>query len=105
MSDIHELQREVAAISDRLWPNNTIEMEGLALAEEAGEVARAILKRAEGRRGSVEDWTIKLRTEVAQVVLVALHIATIEKFSLGAELSAELARLQTHDLDHDPVQV
>ena len=88
-----EEQTYIESVTDRLWPNETIEEAALALCEEAGEVARAVIKRNHADQGSGDraphDWSAELRREVAQVVVVAMKIAEREGFSLGDAVVAE----------------
>ena len=77
--NLDQLQKHVYAEFARRWPENTIVTEGLALAEEAGEVCRAILKRLEGTRGTPEEWTANLRKEIGQAMLVLLNLAALEE--------------------------
>jgi NTP pyrophosphatase (non-canonical NTP hydrolase) len=79
---LDDLQTLVSLSADRLWPGQTVEESGLALAEEAGEVCRALLKRQHGVRGTRSEWDENLRIEIAQVAGVCLHIANQEGWSL-----------------------
>lgn len=92
------LQATAADITGRLWPHDTLDTFGLKLAEEAGEVARAILKRTNahhaGDLDAVDEWTANLRTELAQTLVCLLKIAHHEGASLATELLEELALLR-----------
>lgn len=89
---------------------NTVEREGLALAEEASEVlvaaagraCRAILKRAEGVRRSGPEWTALLRKEVAQVVMVAANLAHLEGFDLLDAVEEAAEALLEYDVERKP---
>lgn len=91
-------QDEAWFLTGLLWPGETLEEAGLALSEEAGEVARAIIKRSHALRheGDREpfDWADNLRREVAQVVVVCAKMAHFEGFDLGAAVEAELRALE-----------
>lgn len=79
MIDLNDLAASVNREVGRRWPAmNTVQSEALALFEEGGEVARAILKRDEGTRGTPEGWTKGLRKEIGQTFLVLLNIAHLE---------------------------
>lgn len=91
-------QETVHALIQLMWPNENVERCGLALAEEAGEVARAILKRehqrdGDGDRGGERDWTANLRKEVAQVVITCMSLAEREGFSLRDAILEEMQSL------------
>jgi NTP pyrophosphatase (non-canonical NTP hydrolase) len=101
--DLDSLSAEVRAHVERLWPGEDIRSAGLSLTEEAGEVARAIVKRHHKTRGSREDWTKQLRIEVAQVVGVCMDIAEREGFSLELAVRECVDLLCVMDRNHDPV--
>lgn len=79
--DIDALTQVVHLECARLWPYSGVTEEGLALAEEAGEVCRAILKRFEGTRATKEYWSGQIRKEVGQVIIVAMSILALEGYS------------------------
>ncbi len=96
--DLDEVQAQVAAIVDTLWPGEDEKNRALALAEEAGEVARATLKRDHARkqvgdRVDERDWDANLRLEVSQVVINCLAIAQAEGWSLREMIEEEVAKL------------
>jgi NTP pyrophosphatase (non-canonical NTP hydrolase) len=76
---------------------------GLLLAEEAGEVCRAILKRMQGIRGTRDEWTAMVRKECIDVQLVLLGIAHYEGFSLAGALSEFWPQIEARDVNHDPI--
>lgn len=99
-------QERIDAITSLLWPGETIEEAALALCEEAGEVARAVIKRNhqarhEGDRAPA-NWAENLRVELAQVVVVAMKIAEREKFDLAVAVDEQerllCARLEARRL-------
>lgn len=97
-SAMDDLQCVLELVTDRIWPNETIEEAALALCEEAGEVARAVIKRNHQNAGTGDrpttDWTAELRLELAQVVVVAMKIAQREGFSLFEAVTEERDRLK-----------
>lgn len=96
-SQVDAEQRSAEWLTNRLWPNETIEEAALALCEEAGEVARAVIKRNHADQGSGDrattNWTANLRRELAQVVVVAMKMAEREGFSLIDMVLVELDAL------------
>lgn len=93
------LVREV----DRLWPHeNNPAYRGACLAEEAGEVNRAITKRRHAEHApdgkckgkTVDQWTEELRTELVQTFGVILDIAEREGFCLVDAIEACVSTLQ-----------
>jgi NTP pyrophosphatase (non-canonical NTP hydrolase) len=98
-----ELQRSIHDDAARRWPDMDATSEALALAEEAGEVCRAVLKRHQGVRGTSEQWSEQLRTELAQVVVVAINLAAVEGFDLYEAVVEEHRRWVNTDPNHDPI--
>lgn len=98
-----ELQRSIYGDAARRWPDMDATSEALALAEEAGEVCRAVLKRRHGVRGTSAEWSEQLRTELAQVVAVAFNLAAIEGFDLYEAVVEEHRRWVNTDPNHDPI--
>lgn len=92
--DINTWQLLVNAEALRRWPTMTVQSEGLALAEEAGEVCRAILKRQEGTRGTADEWTAELAIEIGQAMFVLLNIAALERLEASEVLEAAWAKFR-----------
>lgn len=96
-----EQGRALGVEVDRLWPTeNDAGYRASALAEEAGEVIRAITKRRHALAAgtckglSPDDWTEELRVELGQVLGVILDIAHREGFDLADEVEACVRVLQ-----------
>lgn len=88
---------------DRLWPSeNNPAYRGACLAEEAGEVNRAITKRRHATNSpdgkckglTVDEWTNELRVELAQALGVILDIAHREGFDLAVDIEECVVILQ-----------
>jgi NTP pyrophosphatase (non-canonical NTP hydrolase) len=90
-------QAEVGVWLDQHFPNRTLDQQVLVLAEEVGEVARAVVKRAQGVRGSHAEWTTQLHGEVADVLLTCLAIAATEGFDLSGATARKWATIQRRD--------
>jgi NTP pyrophosphatase (non-canonical NTP hydrolase) len=56
--------------------------QALVLAEETGEVCRAVIKREQGIRGTYEEWSDNLKVEAAQTLIALFAIAELEGFDL-----------------------
>ncbi len=77
-------------LTTTIGPSSIVE-QSLSLAEEVGELCRAVLKRHQNIRGTHEQWTLELRKEIADVHLallalaeregIDLHTATVERFT------------------------
>lgn len=92
---------------DRLWPEeNDPAYRSGSLAEEAGEVNRAITKRrhasyaADGKcKGkTVDEWTAELRLELTQALGVILDIAQREGIDLVSSLDDCVRILQQREV-------
>ena len=76
-------QADVAAwLTDNFGPSRCVEHQVLVLTEEVGELCRAVVKRAQGIRGSRAHWTEQVRAEAADVLITLLAIAATEGFDL-----------------------
>lgn len=100
--DLVLLGAAIAGEVDRIWPGQTMDERGMALAEEAGEVNRALLKRNHTVRyggmfkgKTTDDWRENLRIEVAQTIGVALDIAHREGFNVIDDLLNVLIALRS----------
>jgi NTP pyrophosphatase (non-canonical NTP hydrolase) len=91
-------QPEVAAwLTDNFGPHRCVEQQALVLAEEVGEVCRAIVKRAQGIRGSRAEWTERLHAELADVAITLLAVAATEGFDLHAATARKWADVTSRD--------
>lgn len=98
------LQAAIYSNAVRRWPDMDVESEALALAEETGEVCRAVVKRRHGVRGSRDDWSAQLRVELAQVVAACFNLPAIEGFDLMEAVEQEHRRWIVTDSNHDPIR-
>lgn len=102
MTSIADLQAQAYALWIK-YPNANIERYGLAVAEEAGEVCRAILKRALEIRGTHDEWTAEIRKEVGDLVSTILMLAITEGFDLETVVVERMQHLLARSVNHDPV--
>lgn len=100
------LSGEIATEVTRLWPEETEDAHrGACIAEEAGEVNRAITKRRHARYAedglckglTVDQWTDELKMELTQLVGVILDLAHREGFDLIPELVKCLVILELRE--------
>lgn len=89
-------QRRSLALVEERWPGDDPARRGLALCEEAGEVARCILKADANHSGyrSETDWAHQLEVEAGQVAFVLCTIAEANGFSLAEALLAAVADVE-----------
>lgn len=102
-SEIRGYQIAVAPWALHNFPNDTAETAVLGLCEEAGEVARAALKRFQGIRGTDEQWSAILRAECADVFFKLCHIAAIEDFDLANAIYTRWAEVNKRDFVADRI--
>jgi NTP pyrophosphatase (non-canonical NTP hydrolase) len=93
----------IVAEVDRLWPSeDNPAYRGACLAEEAGEVNRAITKRRHAMNSpdglckgkTVSDWDMELGLELAQLLGVVLDIAHRENIDLVPAVEETVRILQ-----------
>lgn len=97
-------QDDVERFLRRNFPRQPVEHRALLLAEETGEICRAVLKRSQGVRGTVADWTAEIRKEAADVYIGLLALAAIEDFSLEDEVARRWTDVERRDFVVDPIQ-
>jgi NTP pyrophosphatase (non-canonical NTP hydrolase) len=91
-------QAEVAAWNKRNFgPEVPLEHQVLVLAEEVGELSRAVVKRAQGIRGSHAHWSEQIRAEAADVLITLLSIAETEGFDLHQAAAAKWGEVTSRD--------
>lgn len=103
---VNLIAAELHAEVERIWPtppgDDIVQRQALALTEEVGEIARAILKRSHASRSpngvhkgyDVEGWTANLHTEIGQAIGVALQLAHIEGMDIDEWLSVTVEALR-----------
>lgn len=93
---LDHVQRLALQLVEERWPGEDPARRGLALCEEAGEVARCILKAADNHAGyrSDTDWAAQLETEVGQAAFVLATIAEANGFSLGHALDIAISDVE-----------
>jgi NTP pyrophosphatase (non-canonical NTP hydrolase) len=96
-----ELQEEIGQWASRNFPI-TPAFSALIIAEEAGEVCRAVLKREDGIRGTYEEWTAELRKEVAEVFIALAKMAWAEGFDLQEAIEERWSIIKLRDWKKDP---
>jgi NTP pyrophosphatase (non-canonical NTP hydrolase) len=106
--DLREYQERVGVWLDASLPNTSIPIEALALCEEAGEAARAVVKMELGIRGTREQWMKELEDEVGGVFAALLCLCHKAGIDLQAAVEVQWAKTLATDLsvtrmpDRDP---
>ena len=98
-----DLQDRVAAWVKHNFPDDTPETTVLGLVEEAGELARAALKRYQGIRGTQEEWEAEIRKECGDIYLKLCHTAVMYDFDLEEAILARWAEISKRDWQADPI--
>lgn len=84
MVDLVQLQLEHDEWSARNFPSDTLEHSTLGVCEEAGELAHAVLKRAQGIRGVEEEHKLKAADAIGDIVVYLAGVASHLGLSLAA---------------------
>jgi NTP pyrophosphatase (non-canonical NTP hydrolase) len=79
------------------------ELAVLGVGEEAGELLRAVLKRAQGIRGTTEEWNYELAKELGDCFIKLVEIAAREGLSAAEVFSARWADVKQRDFRADRI--
>lgn len=80
-----------------------VELAALGLAEEVGELCRALLKRKQGIRGSRYDWNREVHTELADVLIKLFDVAARENVSIADCLAVRWPEVAGRDFVTNPI--
>lgn len=83
-------------------PDRSVRDQVLVVAEEVGELCRAIVKREQGIRGTREEWDAAVRKEAADIGIALLAVAHTEGFDLPTEMADVWAEVSRRDWAADP---
>lgn len=75
LRDLRALQSEVAPWSQRNFPGTSLGIASLGYFEEAGELARCIVKMEQGIRGTREQWLAEAAKEIGDNFIKLVDIA------------------------------
>ena len=90
-------------LAHNFGPERDVNEQALVLTEEVGELARALVKRSQGIRGTWSEWSREVRKEAADVYIALLAIAATEGFSLRDESALRWAEVSARDFRADPI--
>lgn len=93
-----EIGLKVYELQQQLWPGSGTLVQGLVLAEEAGEVCRVLAKSSQGIRETTRG---DLADELADVVIVALGLAAREGIDIDQAVTAKLERILERGSRHE----
>jgi NTP pyrophosphatase (non-canonical NTP hydrolase) len=104
VSELDEFQSEVGEWVSRCFPSEDPLERALVLCEEAGEVARAALKRHQDIRGTRAEWTAELLKELGDVLICVAATAYVEGVPLSEIVAKRWAEISVRDYAADPQQ-
>ncbi len=99
-----KLQQEIFEWRKHNFPEEGPLLFGLQLAEETGELARAMSKLHRGVRGSDAEWLAEIYKEIGDVFLALNHVANEYGFFLEDAVNARWATVKQRDYIKDPQQ-
>ena len=99
---LSEFQRNFAAWIAHNFPDAPRALTALSVAEEAGELCRAVLKQAQGIRGRPEDWEKEIAKEIGDVIIAATWVATVCNLDLQTVLEHRWAEVVKRDWVANP---
>jgi NTP pyrophosphatase (non-canonical NTP hydrolase) len=99
---LRALQHETRVYLDSMPnPTNTIEEQLLNLFEEVGELARAVLKRKQGIRGTRGEWDAEVRKEIGDVFGSLVACATVEGLDFYETVEERMVEVLARRWDKD----
>jgi NTP pyrophosphatase (non-canonical NTP hydrolase) len=102
-SEIAALQDAVIVWNGRNFPGTTAELHVLGLCEESGELARAALKRAQGIRGTRDEWHAEIGKELGDVFIKLCCVAAAYGFDLRSAVVERWNDISRRDFVADPI--
>ena len=102
--DLNRVHLEVPLWAEYNFPGRTPVDVTLGLAEEVGEVCRAVLKADQGIRGSREQWMAELKKELGDVFIKLADVAAIHDIDLEDAIVDRWAEIRRRDWQVDKIQ-
>jgi len=101
MDDI-KINKEIANWVENNFRAETRATITLGIAEEAGEVCRAVLKQQQGIRGTYEEWDEEIKKELADVYIKLVHLASFIGWDLSKLIETRWIEIQKRDWIKNP---
>lgn len=102
IAGVRTLQQQIGEWSRRNWPGLTLPNTGLKIAEEAGEVCRALGCIAVSKEGEDHEWHANLADELADVVITVLRTADYAGIDVTRALLNRWADVSQRDYRANP---
>ena len=99
---IRLLQEDMADWQQRHFGDGDELSASVGLAEEVGEVCRAVVKRHQGIRGTREEWDAEIRKEVGDVFIKLVDVARTYGFDLADAIAERWGTIQRRNWKADP---
>lgn len=100
---LEEVQDEVGVWWRHNFGDTPDELAVIGLGEEVGEVLRGFLKRAQGIRGTREEWTAEIRKEYGDVLIKCIEGIDREGWDVIDVLTERWESIRTRDFKADAV--
>lgn len=97
-----ELQRGVEAWVNHNFGESSRVVEALGLAEEVGELCRAVLKQEQGIRGTYAEWDAEIAKEIGDVLIKLASVATACGVDLEFAVKDRWETIRQRDFRADP---
>lgn len=102
--DISKMQSEIGEwIVENFGPEDPV-VAGLVLAEETGELARAVAKMTQGIRGTKLDWLNQASLEIGDVMISLLSVAHALGIEAEEAIEGRWRFIQQRDWNTDRIQ-
>ena len=98
----HEYQAEIGSWARRNFGHGQLPVKTLGLCEEAGEVARCVVKDAQRIRGTHEEWMKLLGEELADVMIKCFDVADYVGVDLWLEFHTRWKVVSQRDFRANP---
>lgn len=98
------LQAQVKEWAEYNFQGDSTQDVALGVAEETGELCRAVLKRWQHIRGTYDEWTEEIKKETADTFIKLCHLAAVEGFDLFDVIFLRWQEVRQRDFIKDPMQ-
>ena len=97
MDELKKMQAEINEWTLKNFGEETPEHITLGVCEEAGELCHAVLKRAQGIRGTASEHTDGMRDAIGDIAIYPMHLSSVEGWDFWEILQDTWARVGSRD--------